>query len=215
VLEPERLLATNGLEQELQNFYMSFGFSQRLAPGIESVPPQEEGARIGAPGQRRFDCPRQPGHVLIVLENRDPLAVLVAGDAAQPFEHLIPVDAEAAGGGVEIREQRAPHGVRVQNRAGAAKPRDRQVQARFRRGRAASPSDDRTLQVDRHDIRGTQGAFVATAGGNGEAERPPRDYGAEVAAGAERPSAGIKALARLGECPGELERTAVHRFWPS
>jgi hypothetical protein len=214
VLEPEGFGTAYRLEQELQNFDMSFGFSERLAPRIESVPAEEQGAHIGIPAQRYIDCTRQPFHVLIILQDRDPLPVLVAGHAAQPLEHFVSIDTQAAGSGMEIREQRTPHGVRVQDGPGTADARDREVQACFRRGASGSSSDGGTPQVDGDDVRGTQGAFVASACGNREPERTTRHDGAEVAAGAERPSAGIEPVARFGECPGEFARTAVHRSGP-
>ena len=106
------------------------------------------GAGAGTRGRRdaraAWRHPRgQPDHVLVVLEDGNPLAVLVGRDARQPLQHLVALDLDAAARREAVRQQRAPDRVRVHDRRRRPRRDDAQVQQRLRRRRADAPSRSR------------------------------------------------------------------------
>src|SRR5258705_3897530 len=88
-------------------------------------------------GVRREQVPNASGkssHVLIVVEDRNPLALLMCGYAFETLEHFEPCDRESTRGPVSIRQHGAPDRMRMQNRIGCARAGDFEVQQRFRGG---------------------------------------------------------------------------------
>ena len=68
----------NSLEQELDDFNVPHGLRKRIAPSVQPVASEEEGVARRMAGQGFPDLAGQPNHVLIVLEDGDPLLVLVS-----------------------------------------------------------------------------------------------------------------------------------------
>ena len=109
-------LPSDRLEQKLQNLDMALGLGQCIAPRVQPVAAQQERVRSGLLVERLADALRKPRHVLIVLDDRNPLAVLVRSDAAEPLEHLVAFDREAARARVPSDRTVRPHRVGVQRR---------------------------------------------------------------------------------------------------
>src|SRR4029453_11959637 len=76
------------LEQKLENFDVTFGLIERLAPCVEPMPAQEKRVRVAKLIERRAAPPCEARHVLIVLDDRNPLAMLVRSHTVQSLEHL-------------------------------------------------------------------------------------------------------------------------------
>ena len=74
----------------------------------------------------------QTCHVLVVLDNWNPLSMLVGCDALEALQHFVPFDGEALPRGMPIREKRAPHRVGVEHCPGAASTDDFHVEPGFR-----------------------------------------------------------------------------------
>ena len=132
---------------------------------------QQERVRLGEPVERLADALREPRHVLIVGQNRNPFAVIVRPDAVQPFEHLVAFDREAARGRVKIGEHGGPHRMGVQHRARPSAPGDLDVQQRFGGRFARCPPDRGAELVALQDVAGTKLTLVHRAGGDGQPER--------------------------------------------
>src|SRR5215831_343040 len=75
--------APDSLEQELENLNVSLCLAPILTPGIESMPSQEEPVRLRVLPQSFGHSVGQRPHVLRVVEDRNPLAVLVRLHAIQ------------------------------------------------------------------------------------------------------------------------------------
>src|SRR5437660_1843337 len=71
------------------------GFVKVAAPGIEAVTAKQEAMRLRMRVQRLLDGLRKPGHVLRIINHRQPLAVLVRRDAVKSFQHLMALDPDA------------------------------------------------------------------------------------------------------------------------
>ena len=94
----------------------------------------------------------QPHHVLIVLEDGNPLLVLVSPDTLEPFEHLVALDGEPA------RRRRGGRRATCSTSSACAARRPRPERERFRRGGALPPTAGRhqfPLRRRRHPFRGS------------------------------------------------------------
>src|SRR6266849_4450716 len=91
----------------------------------------------------------------------------------------------------------------MQHRARAFYLGDRDVQARFS-GRLPGPRQHTAALVDLDDLSRCQQSLVHAAARYGEPQRLTADDDAEVAAGAERPSAAVTETSDLGELRREL-----------
>src|SRR5262245_51181959 len=86
------LFSSHRLEQELEDLDVTFRLAHVPAPGIEAVTLEQERVRLWMAPQHRPDFLREPRHVLIVGDNRNPLAVLVRLHAVEAFQHLVAGD---------------------------------------------------------------------------------------------------------------------------
>src|SRR6266511_3441449 len=93
--------------------------------------------------------------------------------------------------------------MRMQHRAGAARAHDRQVQARLRR-RLARSGDGGAALVDFDDLVLRHQSLIDAADGYREPQGIVAHDGAEVAAGAQSPAAGVELVPDLGERLDEL-----------
>src|ERR1700730_15623760 len=89
-----RTPAANRFEQELEDLDVALGISERVTPRVQTVSPQHEGVGIASVVERFGHALREPRHVLIVLDDGNPFAVLVRPDAVEALEHLVTFDAE-------------------------------------------------------------------------------------------------------------------------
>ena len=174
------------------------------------MPADQEAVRVRVIRQNRLDARRRGVPVLSVVENRQPLAVVVRPHALQALQHLVTFDGQPVVSG-GIGKDRAPNRVRMQHRPRAARARDRQVQTRLGRGRAR-PAHDLAVLVDLHDLARREDALIHAAGRNREAHWVAAHDGAEVAARPERPAARVAVASDLGELSGKLgERRGATR----
>src|SRR5438309_531640 len=74
------------------------------------------------------DVLSQRGHVLRVLDNRQPRAMLMSLDALESFQHLVTFDRQSTCGCIYIGKYRTPDRMRVQNGACASFPHYTNVQ---------------------------------------------------------------------------------------
>src|SRR5262249_20640580 len=143
-------------------------------------------------------------HVLAVLQNWNPFTMLMCRDACQAFEHLVPLDEEAAMAEMVIRKDRAPDRVRMKHRACSDASNDCDVQQRFggrlsgiRRHRMSGP-------IDLENLFRCQLALVEGTGRDCDAKRLMVDDGAEISTRAQSPAA----LVEFASDPRKLIRVA-------
>src|SRR6266849_8870712 len=77
------------LEQKLQNLDVSFGVGEGVTPRIQPMSADQKRMSHGELSQQPANVPPEPSHVLIVLDNRNPLAMLVRRDLIEAFDHLV------------------------------------------------------------------------------------------------------------------------------
>jgi len=181
-----------------------------VTPGVQAVLPQHEGMRRRKSLQRGLDRTAEAFHVLVVFQNRHPLGVLMCLHAFESLEHLIARERQTLMRRVQIRENRAPNGVRMQNCAGAADPGHREVQERLGRGPAGTTAGASTARVDDHNVVDPDRAFWHRARGYGQRQRPASDNHAEVAAGPQHPPARVEISTNLAEFPGDRHSAGSH-----
>src|ERR1700687_406091 len=88
--------ANQHFHQELQDFNMALGFLQARTPSIKPMLPQKKTMDAGTFPQGFRNAFPQINHVLRVLENRQPLSMLVRSNAFQSFEHFVSFQGDAA-----------------------------------------------------------------------------------------------------------------------
>ena len=172
---------------------MTLGVGECPAPGVKTVTSDQHrlGRRIFV--EERAEPRRQTRHVLIVLENRDQLAMLVSGNAVEALQHLEFFDRQLTVRRVQIGEQGGPNGMRVEHRSRAAPADDRQVQLGLGRRSQRGLSDDATGFVETQNLRGRQRALVDGAGRDRELELRAMKDRAEIPARPHDPTAVVKA----------------------
>ena len=90
--------------------------------------------------------------VLGVVEDRQPLAVLVGRDPRQPLEHLVTLDDEPPLGGLQVGEHGRPHRVGVEDGASIGGGGDCTVLQRFRGWTAIGRVERTPVLIDRHEV---------------------------------------------------------------
>src|SRR5437879_3229843 len=147
--------AADRFEQELEDLDVAPRFVERRAPRIQAVASKQKRMSGLERAQRFADLARQPRHVLVVVDDRDPLPMHVRRDALKPFQHLVSLYGNACDvtvRGLHIRSDRAPNRVRVQDGACAADPGNFHVEQRFGGRLAAAPPDDRSFPIALEDV---------------------------------------------------------------
>src|SRR6202521_1965219 len=88
--------ANQNFHQELQDFNMALGFLQARTPSIKPMLPQKKSMDAEAFPQGYRNAFPQLNHVVRILQNRQPLAMLVGSNAFQSFEHFVSFQGDAA-----------------------------------------------------------------------------------------------------------------------
>src|SRR5262245_31214788 len=159
--------------------------------------------RGGMRVQDAVDDGCEAGNILVVFDDRHPLAMLVRPNALEPFEHLEPLDRDPAVIAVHVGPERAGYRMRMEHRSGTACPDDLDVQQRFS-GRARDPGSDRFAPfVHFEDLIHRQLALECRARRDREPQRMTVDDDAEVAACAKHPAALVEAPADPHELLGD------------
>src|SRR5258708_29471752 len=151
--------ANQPFEQELQDFNVALAFLQARTPSIKPMLPQKKTMDAGAFPQGFRNAFPQFNHVLRILQDRQPLAVLVGSNAFQSFEHFVSLQGDTALWCVRARKDGPPNRMSVQNRAGTYAARDGEMEQGFRR-RAAIAADNVGRVVHLQKLRGRNAALV-------------------------------------------------------
>jgi hypothetical protein len=91
-----------GFEEKLQNLDVTFRLVEGRSPRIQSVAANQERMRRRVLGKLRTDHRRQPPHVLVVLDDGHPFAMLVGPDTVEALEHLVALNRQATRAAMEI-----------------------------------------------------------------------------------------------------------------
>ena len=181
-----------------------------VTPCVQPVLPQQKGVRCWRPLERRLDQMREALHVLVVLQNRQPFGVLVRRHALEPFEHLVTGDRQATICRVHVRQDRAPDGMRVQYRPGAADACHGNVQQRLGRRPAGLFAYDGGARPNQNDVVNPDRAFRHRAGGDGQCQRLSRHEDAEVSARPESPSPRVEISTDVAELASDCRDGPSH-----
>src|SRR5437870_3247188 len=103
------------LEQELENLNMPFRLCQVFTPSVQSVTPQQETMRLRELPQIVSEAVSQLEHVLRILQNRQPLAMLMRFHTIKPLQHLVTFDGQTTIFKIQIRQHGAPDGMGVED----------------------------------------------------------------------------------------------------
>src|SRR5215471_7379413 len=117
-----------------------------LTPGVKPMATQEKTVNGRVLAQRRLNDSSQSGHVLIVLDNRQPLAVAVRFDSFKSLQHLVAFYPKP-GICVTIRNNNAPYRMCMQYGASMLHICQEQVQCGFS-GRTARSLDRRSIRTN-------------------------------------------------------------------
>ena len=90
------LLPADGLQQKLQRFHVPFRFGDGPAPCVEAMPAKQHTVRVRVIAQHLRHGAGQLGHILIVLQDRQPFAMPVRGHALEAFQHFKSLKREAS-----------------------------------------------------------------------------------------------------------------------
>ena len=78
----------SSFEQELENLHVASRLRQVVAPSVQPMPAQQKAVDRRRLFQHRCDAACERGDVLVVLEDRHPLAVLVRAHTFEPLQHF-------------------------------------------------------------------------------------------------------------------------------
>src|SRR5215469_5409156 len=118
-----------------------------LAPGVKPMAAQDKTVNGRTMAQRRLNDSSQSGHVLIVLDNRQPFAVAVRFDSFKSLQHLVAFYPKPTAIGVTIRNNNAPYRMCMQYGASMPHICQKQVQCGFS-GRTARSLDRRSVRIN-------------------------------------------------------------------
>ena len=91
-----------------------------LTPSVKPVASQQKATGVLVPSQNTTDAVGEGCHVLRVLNDWEPLAMLMRLHTLQAFQHLVAFDRQTTICRVQIRERCAPDRMSVKDCAGAA-----------------------------------------------------------------------------------------------
>src|SRR6266851_1781130 len=132
-------------------------------------------------------------------------------NASEPFQHLETFQGDAALRCVRTRKDRAPNGMRVQDRAGIHATRDGEMEQGFR-GRTAFAANDVRRVVDLQKLRWRKGTLVQARRSNGQPQWVAGNHGAKVSTRAQNPATFVKALSNFRQLSGNLLEDRIVRL---
>src|SRR6266404_3139467 len=194
--------------QELQDLNMALRFLQARTPSIKPMLPQKKTVNAGALSQGYRRAFPQLNHVLRILENRQPFAVLVSSNAFQPLQHFVSFERNSTLRSMRTRKHRAPNRMRVQDCARGHATHDGKMEQCFR-GRPAIPAHDVGRLVHLQKLRGPQAALVQSCRSNRQTQRLARNHRAEISARPQNPPARVKSLSNFSEGNGGLREAGA------
>src|SRR5688572_3198090 len=107
------LSASDGFHQELEDLDVAGGRSQVFPPRVHSMATHEQTMNVGMRREEFLCLSRKDRHVLVVVEDWYPLAMLMRVDAFKPFQHFVAFNMKPAVRVVIVRQHRGPHRMRV------------------------------------------------------------------------------------------------------
>src|SRR6266567_6303870 len=189
--------------QELQNFNMPLGFLQAHTPSIKPMVSQKKSMDAWACLKDSRDTVTQLDHVLRILKNRQPLAVLVRSDAFQSFEHFVSFERDASLRRMRARKHRAPNRMSVQDRAGAHAVHDGQMKQCLRR-RPATAADDAGCTVYLQKLRQRERTLVQSRRSHRQPQGLARNHRAKVSTRSQNPSPRVEIFSNLRQFSSSL-----------
>ena len=201
--------APHHLQQELEHLEVARRFGQVAAPGVEPVPADEEAVGHGLRAAAAPSTPVPPRRPSPARSRRW-AATRGARGCSTPLEalqHLVALDGEPARRRRAASESSVLHSECVCSTAPAPRrAHDGQVEARLRGGPARPAHARARRRRSPGSARRSSRPLSAPLRRDGQAQRLAADHGAEVAAGAQGPAAGVRAPAQVGDRLGRLEK---------
>src|SRR5260370_27818946 len=202
--------ANQHFHQALQDFNMALGFLQARTPSIKPMLLQKESMGDRNFAQHSRDALPQFKHVLRILQNRQPLAVIMGTNAFQSFEHFVSFQCDSALGCMRTRKHGAPNRMSVQDRVGIHAAHDGEMQQGFR-SRPATAPETVSAFIHLRELLGRKAALVQARRSNGQTQRLSGNYRAKVSARPQNPSARIEAFSNFRQVSGCLRKANAAR----
>jgi len=122
---------------------------------------------LGVVSKHPFRFPSEFFHILAVFQNRQPFAMFMRTDPIEALQHLITFDKKSTTAGVVIRQNSAPHRMRMENGSGTPGFNDGNMQQRFGRRLTRSGVQSPAAAIDLENLAGREPAFIDGTCGNG------------------------------------------------
>src|SRR5262249_29470546 len=119
--------APHHFEQKFKYLDMAPGFIYALSPGVKPVPAQQEPVRVRAMAEKFFQLAREFVHILRIVQDRQPLPMLMRTHAGQTFEHFVARNFDPTVIDRQSGERSAPDRMCVQHRHRRPMANDGQV----------------------------------------------------------------------------------------
>ena len=149
---------------------------------------QQETVRVRMLAERTGHAFGERRHVLGILENRQPLAMLVRLYAGESFQHLVALDRQAAAFSMKVGKHRAPDRVSVEHRAGASLIDHANVQQAFVGRPGVVFTNHARLFINHKNVFSGQRALVDAAGRHRQTQGIAFNDRAQVSTCAEHPA---------------------------
>src|SRR5215468_2514158 len=182
--------AARNLQQKLQNLNVPLRLEQILSPSVKPVAAQEKAMRAGMRFQDALHTIRQRRHILTVFEDWEPFAMLMRADPVESLQHLEALDREASVTRVKLRQDGAPHRMRMQDGSSLGISNDREVQKSLG-GRASAAGERFAILVNLHDMSGKHLALIHSTGAYRHPQRKLLRDNTEIAARSQSPSSRV------------------------
>jgi hypothetical protein len=166
-------------------------------PSVKPVPSQQEAMCPQVFRQSRLDYARQSGHVLIVFNDGQPLTMNVRPDSFETLEHLIAFNPQPMFSSTELRNDRAPDRVGVQNCIRLTCFSQDQVNGGLSRG-LARPFQNFAARVHSQKVIGQETPLIQARRRDRQDEGVAANHRTEIAAGPKSPPPGITASPQFG-----------------
>ena len=176
---------------------MSLCLFERRTPGIKTVPSQQKAMRRRVFRQPCLDHAGQSGHVLVVFDDGQPFPMNVRSDSFETLEHLIAFNPQAMLSSAELRNDRAPDRVGMQNCVRLPHFRKDQVDCGLGRGLARS-FEHFAFRVHSQEVIRQETALIQACRRDRQDEGVAANHRTEIAACPQGPPPGIAASPQFG-----------------
>jgi len=156
------------------------------------VPSQQEAMCLRVFRQTSVDYTGQSGHVLIIFNDGQPFTMNVRPDSVKTLEHLIAFNPQAVFTSAELRNDRAPDRVGMENCIRLTHFRKDQVDCGFSRGLAQS-FEHFAFRVHSQKVIWEEATLIQTRRRDRQDKGVAADHRTEIAACPKSPPPGIAA----------------------